>query len=284
MKIDRNTHYHNFGFIPNGDFPHDLYGKLFGHPNLMKRLQARDIIRALDIQPGDVVLDFGCGVGYFTVELAKLAKMTYGIDINPYIEQIDIPSSLKNNLKFIVVSGEQLPFDDNTFDRVLASEILPMVPDANFFLKEIYRVLKPEGKLVISNGTGHPVLREAFEKRSWFFRRLESKYSQRMPKSYEHYCEILQNSFGTSRKDFLQENDIRHLLEQNSFTVNSVTYTPGYLVGTYFSWLQFLMYLRTGQTLSQRRFAINFVFWNFISLFDKHCYKGGLLCDAQKNR
>jgi ubiquinone/menaquinone biosynthesis C-methylase UbiE len=284
LEMSRNVQYHNFGFIPNGNRSHDFYGKLFGFPNIFKRLQAKDIIQSMDIQPGDVVLDFGCGVGYFTIELAKLAAKTYGIDINPYIEQIPIPPVLRDKLEFIVVNGECLPFEDGKFDRVLASEILPMVPDPTNFLREIHRVLKPGGKLVLANGAGHPVIREAFEKRSWFFRRLEAKYSQRMPKSYEHYCEILQNSFGTSRTDFLQENNIRDLLRQNAFTVNRVVYTPSYLAGAYLSWSQFLMYLRTGKTLSQHRFAIKFIFWSFIGLFDKRRHKGGLLCDAQKNK
>jgi len=144
--------------------------------------------------------------------------------------------------------------------------------------------LKSGGYLVVSNGAGHPVIREAFEKRSGLLRWLAGRYPQRMPKSYEQYCAILQHSFGTSRKDFLQEDDIRNLLEQNGFTVRTVSYTPGYLVGAYLSWSQFLMYLRTGKTVTQRKFAGNFIFWSFVNLFEKKRHKGGLLCVAQKNK
>ena len=72
--------YHNFGYIPTGSI-RDIRGKLFGHINLLKRLQAKDIMKALNIEPGDLLLDFGCGSGYMTVEMAKLGKKTYGIDI-----------------------------------------------------------------------------------------------------------------------------------------------------------------------------------------------------------
>ena len=49
---------------------------------------------ALDIKPTDRVLDFGCGSGYMTVEMAKLAAKATGIDVNPYVASIKVPRSL----------------------------------------------------------------------------------------------------------------------------------------------------------------------------------------------
>jgi ubiquinone/menaquinone biosynthesis C-methylase UbiE len=283
-KVDKSVNFRNFGYIPGRSVTQNIKDKLFGIPNLMKRVQVKDIINTLDIQSSDVVLDFGCGSGYFTVEMAKLAKKAYGIDINEYIKQIEIPNELMGRLEYVQTSGTQLPFQDSFFDVVLASEILPMIPDPSEFLAEIRRVLKHTGRLVIVNGAGHPAIKDAFEKRPWFFRWLQKKYPERMPESYEEYCSILQKSFGTAQKNFIEEKDIRNLLTQSNILLEAFTYSPGYLAGAYFSWSQFLLYLRTGKTLSQQSFFLKYYILRMFAAIDRRRYPGGLLCIARKKQ
>lgn len=283
-RINKSVSYINFGYIPGDSIVRNLKGKLFGAYNMLKRLQARDIMNALDVKPSEAVLDFGCGSGYMTIEIAKLAKKAYGIDINEYIEKINIPPILQGRLEYIRVSGEKLPFQDNFFDTILASEILPMIPDPEKFLAEIRRVLKPNGRLVISNGAGHPVIKNAFKKKTRFFRWLERRYPERMPASYEEYCSILQQSFGTAQKKFLEEKDIKELLENSSFVPEKFDYTPGHLAGAYFSWSQFLSYLRKGKTTLQRAFVLKYFLFSVIRFFDRKKYMGGLLCVARNDK
>lgn len=279
-NVSKKINYFNFGFIPDDSIRTNIKGKLFGFVNLFKRLQAKDIMAALDIKKGDRVLDFGCGMGFFTVEMAKLADEAIGIDINPYITTIKIPEVLDGRLKYIQVDGEKLPFPDQYFDRILASEILPMIPDPKKFLKEIKRVLKPGGSLVISNGAGHPVIAELYSKKGKKYDRLKRRYPERFPHSYEDYERILQESFGTGQTRFLKEDDIKKLLTEHGFKNLAFAYSPGYRAGSYFSWSQFMLYLKTGQTLSQKRFLTNFLFFSFVRLFEKKTHKGGLICVA----
>ena len=100
----------SFGYLPIGIAKYDLPGRLFGNPNLIKRLQAPDLMAALDIRPSDSVLDFGCGSGYMTVEMAKLAAKATGIDVIPYVNSIRVPPSLTGRLEYIQTSGTRLPF------------------------------------------------------------------------------------------------------------------------------------------------------------------------------
>jgi len=280
--VSPSVHYRNFGYLPRGSFWQDLEGKLFGHPNLLKRLQAREIMSALDVRPSHSVLDLGCGAGYFTVEMAKLAHKAYGIDVNPFVKTIKVPSCLQGKLEYIQAGGTQLPFPEESLDRVLASEVLPMISDPNRFVEEIRRVLKSDGRLVIVNGAGHPGIRDAYQRRPLLFRWLERRYAGRVPASYEDYCAILQASFGTSQKRFLEEADIRAMLEGNGFRTIHFDYTPGFLSGLYFSWSQFLLYLRRGQTISQRGFLLKFALFSLIRRFERRRFPGGLLCVAQK--
>jgi len=279
-----NIKYYRFGYIPNPSIKYDILGRLFGHKNIIKRLQAKDIMNALNIQSNEVVLDFGCGAGYFTIEMAKLAQKAYGIDVLPSIENIIIPQSLENKLKYICTKGEQLPFEDNFFDKVLFSEILPMIHNPNLFLREIKRVLKPEGILVLVNGAGHPIIENAYNKNSKFLKFLSKIYPERFPDSYESYCEVLQKSFGTSQNKFFKENEILEILENNDFKVLKIDYSPGFLAGAYLSWSQFIMYLRKGKTLSQENFYIKYFVLSIINKFNKRKHKGGLLCVAKNNK
>lgn len=282
IPINNTINYRNFGFIPNRDFKHDMLGKILGHPNLAKRLQAKDIIKALNIHSNDYVLDFGCGMGYFTIEMVKVASHAYGIDTNPYIETIQIPSDLEEKLKYIKTSGDKLPFEACFFDRILASEIILTTDNPDTFLREMHRVIKANGNLVVVNGTGHPAIEQAYNKPGCFFNFLKTCYVDRMPNSYDEYCEILHKSFGNFQKRFLNETDIRDLLSRNGFEVVSVSHSPGYLAGAFFSWSQFILYLRTGKTLSQNNFFFYYGIFSFIRLFEKKTYLGGLIIVAQK--
>jgi ubiquinone/menaquinone biosynthesis C-methylase UbiE len=236
----------------------------------------------LSIEPGDLLLDFGCGSGYMAVEMAKLAQKAYGIDIVDYVETIRIPEILKDRLEFIKTSGTKLPFRENFFNKILASEVLPMIPDPTQFLIEMKRVLKPGGLLVIVNGGGHPVIKEAFEKKSLLLRMLVKIYSGRIPNSYEAYCSILQNSFKTAQNHFFEEQDIRELIQENYFDVESIDYTPGHWAGIYFSWSQFLLYLKTGRTLSQHGFILKYCLFTLLRWFEERKYQGGIICVARK--
>jgi ubiquinone/menaquinone biosynthesis C-methylase UbiE len=219
-----------------------------------------------------------------TVEMERLLKRLYGIDVADHIETIQIPDRLKGRLEFIKTSGTRLPFQGNFFDKIFASEVLQMIPDPTQFISEMGRVLKPGGFLVVVNGSGHPTIKEAFEKKSLFLKMLKKLYLERMPNSYEEYCSVLQKSFKNAQDHFLGEQDIRDLLMKYDFNVESMDYTPGYWTGAYFSWSQFLLYLKTGKTLSQHGFVLKYCFFTLLRKFEKRKYRGGIMCVARKGR
>jgi ubiquinone/menaquinone biosynthesis C-methylase UbiE len=281
LHMDDRINYRNFGYIPTGSI-WDIRGKLFGHVNLLKRLQAKDIMTALDIRKNEVVLDLGCGAGYFTVEMAKLAQRAYGVDITPYLCQIKVPPALVGKLNFVIARGQGLPFQEKTFDKVLASEILPM-GDPEDFLREMKRVTKNGGKLVICNGAGHPSIKESYQKPSCFMRFLGKRYPEKFPHSYEEYCRFLQKSFGTRQNKFFEEEQIRGFITEVGLQLETVMYSPGFTFGLFFSWSQFLLFLRKGKTLSQRHFYFLYPIATLLSRFEKARYRGGLICTALKS-
>jgi ubiquinone/menaquinone biosynthesis C-methylase UbiE len=281
LQPARTPGYLSFGFLPSGNLRADILGRLFGVPNLLKRLQARDILRAMDVQPTDTVLDFGCGSGYITVELAKLARKAVGVDINDYIETIAIPASLAGRLEYKQCSGVSLPYPDGTFDRILASEVLPMLPDPAPFLASMRKALRPGGRLTVVNGLGFPFLRDAYESNARRLRALARRYPERFPQTYDAYCQVFQTIAGTGRKNFMTEEEILRALALSGFVMESKTYTPGRWAGEWIGWRQFELYLSTGRVVPTGWFLVRFLYLSALSALDTERYLGGLIVVAR---
>lgn len=87
------------------------------------------------------VLDIGCGTGFIT----ELIHNVIGCDSSEkMLEKCD------KGLKVVHCSIENLPFETNSFDTVFSLTVLQDVEDIKKAIKEIKRVLKPNGKIIIS--------------------------------------------------------------------------------------------------------------------------------------
>ncbi len=104
----------------------------------------------IDFSKVRTALDVGCGKGEWTFTIAKiLPKETIitGIDKEvQWIEKIQAPTS---NFIFSVADAHALPFPDQSFDLVTCQTLLMHVNDVEQVLKEMIRVLKPNGLLVL---------------------------------------------------------------------------------------------------------------------------------------
>ena len=100
---------------------------------------------------GKKVLDVGCGNGYVLAKYAQEGAEVFGIDITQ--AGVDL---CKKRFEFIGLKGEfrvadaqMIPFPDDTFDCACSMGVLHHVPDSQRALGEIYRVLKPGGRLIV---------------------------------------------------------------------------------------------------------------------------------------
>src|SRR5215510_2914510 len=114
-------------------------------------------IRRMDLRPGERVLDLGCGSGWATRLLARLVGegpegfgQVVGIDISDeMIRQARTASKDFENILYVWGSAQQIPWEENFFDKMLSVESFYYYPDQDRALAELFRVLAPRGRMFI---------------------------------------------------------------------------------------------------------------------------------------
>ena len=114
-------------------------------------------IRLMDLRPGERVLDLGCGSGWATRLLARLVSdgpegfgQVVGLDVSDeMIRQARAASKDFENILYVRGSAQQIPWEENFFDKVLSVESFYYYPDQDRALAELFRVLAPRGRMFI---------------------------------------------------------------------------------------------------------------------------------------
>lgn len=109
-------------------------------------------------------LDIGCASGYMISEIARAYPNVEYIGVDIYDKAIDYARENYPQIKFKVASAEKLPFKDGTFDLILFYETIEHVENPRECLKEIRRVLKKNGTLILTMDSGSWLFRIV-----WFF-------------------------------------------------------------------------------------------------------------------
>ena len=114
----------------------------------------RHLVReALGAQPGDRVLDAGCGPGFYCLEIVKEVGPdgeVVGIDASlPMLELASRRCEGFDNVTFKQGDVLSIPVEDGAFDRALCVQVLEYVEPATEALGELHRILRPEGRVVV---------------------------------------------------------------------------------------------------------------------------------------
>ena len=104
----------------------------------------------LDNLKGKVVLDAGCGNGYWSRIMAQKAKEVVGVDFTEKLIKIAKKKNTSDNLKFIIGDLRKLSLSDSEFDVVFCNMALMDVDGLDRAIGEMARVLKTAGIMVIS--------------------------------------------------------------------------------------------------------------------------------------
>ena len=120
------------------------------------------------LQPGEDVLDVGCGAGMDSLVAAQMvgpAGSVTGVDVTPEMvakARGSIAEMGLGNVRIVEGSAEHLPFDDASFDVVISNGVIDLIPDKDAVFSEITRVLRPGGRIQLADVTiQNPVSEES---------------------------------------------------------------------------------------------------------------------------
>lgn len=121
------------------------------HPNPLVRYietkRVRGIIDFLGLKEEESLLEVGCGAGNI-LESLNCSKII-GADLSLYILEKARQKNI-HNIQFVNATVESLPFQDQSFNKIICSEVLEHVLNPQKVLIETWRVLNSEGRLIIS--------------------------------------------------------------------------------------------------------------------------------------
>lgn len=195
----------------------------------------------LNLQAGDLVLDCGCGDGYYLNNLVECRA-------NPIAMDWRLPKGMlfartkQPKMPFLRADAQKLPFADEQFDKVLLSSVLQMVEDDEELLRECYRVLGNSGVLVLSVTVGY-----------CFFDGLNTAKPE------------LKARFGVMGAGYYSLDGAKRLLEKD-FRVAEIVYSPR-LLGSLLYEVELYMWYRFRIPFLS---SIIFPIFGLIAFFDKH--------------
>jgi ubiquinone/menaquinone biosynthesis C-methylase UbiE len=128
------------------------------HP-LITRDRLRQVLRP---EPGERLLEIGVGTGYYSLGLAEWVGPTGNLELfdlqQRFLDHVMRGAAARGLTNVVATRGDAtaLPHADDSVDGVVLTAVLGEIPDAEAALREICRVLKPGGRLVVGELFGDP--------------------------------------------------------------------------------------------------------------------------------
>lgn len=120
------------------------------------------VLHMLAPRPGQRILEIGPGLGYYSLDLAVALAPSGTLDLldiqEPMLQSVMLQAAERGVASIVphLADAQTSPFPDETFDAVLTVAALGEVPDQVQALREMRRVLRPTGHLVIAEGQPDP--------------------------------------------------------------------------------------------------------------------------------
>jgi ubiquinone/menaquinone biosynthesis C-methylase UbiE len=135
------------------------YGQRFWveapHPGITRKR----MLGILAPQPGERLLEIGPGTGYYTFAMAERAGQVDVFDIQQeMLDHVMREADRRGvtNVQPALGDAQALPYAENSFDAVVLVAVLGEIPDQQQALREVERVLKPGGRLIVGELFGDP--------------------------------------------------------------------------------------------------------------------------------
>lgn len=188
----------------------------------------KDVMKHMNVEVGSKALDVCTGTGDWALSLAAevgSSGKVVGLDFSENMLKVAHNKKNESYLKqvdFIHGNAMELPFEDSSFDYVTIGFGLRNVPDYETVLSEMYRVVKPGGKVVCLE-TSQPTLIGFRQLYYFYFRFIMPLFGKLFAKSYNEYAWLHE-----SAKDFPNKHELKKMFLSVGFSKVLVkSYTGG---------------------------------------------------------
>ena len=186
MKKERNNknfwnHYAKIYDIEIDKFNRSAYSEMY-------RLISRALTKEMK------VLEIATGTGLIAIHIADCVESIEATDFSPKMIETAMTKRAPDNVHFSIEDAAKLSFSDQTFDAVIISNALHIMPDPELVLKNIRRVLKPNGLLIAPTSSHGHMTDSAWKFNSFLIKIIGFQtYSKWKPEEYVDF--IHQNGF-----------------------------------------------------------------------------------------
>lgn len=188
----------------------------------------KDVMKQMNVPKGAQALDVCCGTGDWSISLAQAVGQegkVIGLDFSKNMLSVAIDKNKElgfNQLEYIHGNAMELPFEDNSFDFVTIGFGLRNVPDYMTVLEEMYRVVKPGGKVVCLE-TSQPTMIGFKQLYFFYFRFIMPLFGRIFAKSYKEYAWL-----NESTRNFPDKQKLKQMFTEAGFSAVQVkSYTGG---------------------------------------------------------
>ncbi|MDO8639589.1 MAG: class I SAM-dependent methyltransferase [bacterium] len=188
----------------------------------------KEFIKYANVRVGDTILDAGGGTGNVAVELFKNGADVVLLDFSE--EALKICKEKESGIKTIYADlSNPLNFKDNSFDGIVSNNVIYTISEdkRDSVFKEFYRILKPEGKIIISNIKVHFSPFAIYKKhilvsvsQNGLFKTLTILIKMIYPTlKMFYYNSLIQKNNQQGSYSFLRQGEQENLLKTNGFTI-----------------------------------------------------------------
>ncbi len=119
-------------------------------PERLNWLPPEEIWKFMELDNPKVLVDFGAGTGLITARLAEFAPQAdiHALDIQPEMVEY-LTAHMPDTVSPMLIKGKSIPLADSTVDALWNIAVYHELEDRQFFLNEVFRILKPGGKFLV---------------------------------------------------------------------------------------------------------------------------------------
>ncbi|UOE92345.1 demethylmenaquinone methyltransferase [Alkalihalobacillus sp. LMS39] len=177
----------------------------------------KDTMKKMAVQKDATALDVCCGTADWTIALSEAVGpggTVVGLDFSRNMLAVGekkVKEADHKNITLLHGNAMSLPFQDNEFDYVTIGFGLRNVPDYEQVLKEMYRVVKPGGKVVCLE-TSQPTMPIFKQLYFFYFRKIMPLFGKLFAKSYDEYSWLQESTMNFPGRD-----ELAHMFEHAGF-------------------------------------------------------------------